>query len=185
MKLKRILITTLIIGFVGCCFYSCEDHQAPKATTGVKKATAEVATNAKGLTAEQENIKNRYAEDNKPGSIKHLYVISAMSGQTIIYSTVKGKVTSSGKRLSPYKVVGTDGQHVDRYSRGFKVNFAGTARYTSEVLQDDGTYGSSIPYLFWWDTKGAYHKHYVSGGQILHVSNKPMKVKSIMINISK
>ena len=55
---------------------------------------------------------------------------------------------------------------------------------TDEVVQDDGTYGSSIPYLYWWDTKGVYHQHYVSGGQIIHVSNEPVSVKGVVINMA-
>ena len=54
---------------------------------------------------------------------------------------------------------------------------------TAEVLQDDGTYGSSIPYVYWWDAKGVYHQHYVSGGQILHVSTVPIRVSKVIINV--
>ena len=54
---------------------------------------------------------------------------------------------------------------------------------TLEVVQDDGTYGHSSEYLYWWDTKGVYHQHYVSGGQIVHVSSQPLAVKGIIINM--
>ena len=54
---------------------------------------------------------------------------------------------------------------------------------TSEVLQDDGTYGSSMEYLYWWNTAGVGHKHYVTGGQIVHISEQPLSVKSIIINM--
>lgn len=53
----------------------------------------------------EENIAKKLTEDNKIGSIKYLYIVSAYSGDVLIYSTVKGKVTSSGKRISPYSVV--------------------------------------------------------------------------------
>jgi hypothetical protein len=51
------------------------------------------------------------------------------------------------------------------------------------VLQDDGTYGTSVDYLYWFDARGAYHQHYVTGGTIVHVSDQPLNVKSVIINI--
>ena len=143
----------------------------PKADSGVVKATAKVKTGADGLTVEQRNIKARLEEDNKPGSIKHLYLISAYSGQVIFYSTVKGKVTSGGKRLtSPVTLSKGDGGEW-------------SADFVMPRIQDDGTYGSSMPYLFWWDTKGVYHQHYVTGGQVVHVSSQPIVVKDVIINM--
>ncbi len=154
----------------------------PVAATGVKKATANVTVDADGLTVEQKNIRDRLEEDNKPGAIKHLYVISAYSGQTLIYSTVQGKVTSGGKRLTPMTTMGdTDGTWPKDSAMSVDIN--GTSRWTTEIIQDDGTYGNSMNYLFWFDSKGIYHQHYVSGGQIVHISAEPLAVKSVVINM--
>lgn len=160
---------------------ACEDtsREQPQSASGVKQAAIQIQTGSDGLTAEQRNISDRLKEDNKPGSIKHLYVISAFSGQVIIYSTVRGKVTSGGKRLTPTSINGNAGDA----GYTIPVNIDGHTRYTTEVLQDDGTYGSSSDYLYWWDTKGVYHQHYVSGGQIVHVSSQPLAVKGIIINM--
>jgi hypothetical protein len=147
-----------------------------QSVSGTKMATAgRVATGSDGLTTEQRNINERIKMDNKVGAIKHLYVISAYSGQTLIYSTVKGKVTSSGKRLTPDRVEGG--------VNNFTFDIGGNRHFTDQVLGEDGTYGSSIEYLYWWDSKDAYHQHYVTGGQILHVSDQPLSVKSIVINM--
>lgn len=184
MKRSLILISVLIsIVLIACCCGPLPTQNQPKSASGVMKANAKVKTGVDGLTTEQRNVKKRLEEDNKPGSVKHLYIISAMSGQVIIYSTVKGKITSSGKRLTPTTITCTDGQYVGKEHTGFRVNVGNDIKRTGEVLQDDGTYGSSIPYVFWWDVKGIYHQHYVSGGQILHVSNKPIPVKNITINM--
>lgn len=153
----------------------CADK--PVANSGVTKATTQIATGPDGLTVEQRNVRDRLQMDNKPGSIKHLYVISSFSGQVILYSTVKGKVTSSGKRLTPTSA------GVYQSGGAFKIELPSESFYTNEVLQDDGTYGSSVEYLFWWDVQGRYHQHYVSGGQIIHISDQPIPVKSIIINI--
>ena len=133
-----------------------------------------VQTNSDGKTIEQANISKRIAQDNTPGATKHLYVISPYSGQVIIYSTVQGKVTSSGKRLTPNRVDGTN---------SFTLKFGVHEYLTQQVLGEDGTYGSSEPYIYWWDTKGIYHEHQLTGGQIIHVSSEPLAVKSVIINM--
>jgi hypothetical protein len=190
-RLMFALIIFLSVSFFGCIDVPVQKGSPPetKSASGVTKAEAKVKTGADGLTVEQGNVKKRIELENTPGAIKHLYIISAMSGQVIIYSTVDGKVTSSGKRLTPTKVTA---QHVatGRYNDdavvfhyGEKVNIGGNSHRTSEVLQDDGTYGTSIHYLYWWDTRGQYHQHYVSGGQIIHVADQPMPVKNIIINL--
>lgn len=155
----------------------------PVSSSGVSKATVSIPTGADGLTAEQRNIKDRLTKDNEPGSIKHLYVISTYSGQTLIYSTVRGKVTSGGKRLTPGSVNYVYNPETSSNNSGFPIVIGNRTAVTSEVLQDDGTYGSSMDYLFWFDSKGIYHQHYVQGGQIVHVSSEPLSVRGVVINM--
>lgn len=145
----------------------------PVSTSGVGKAKADVVVGSDGLTTEQRNIKQRTEQDNVPGTVQHLYVISPYSGQVLIYSTVMGKVTSSAKRLTPNHLEGGSGSLPIIQSQG-------EAYYTDEMIGDDGTYGSSEPYIYWYDVKGAYHQHYVSGGQIIHISDQPIAVKNII-----
>src|SRR5262249_26185527 len=151
--------------------------------SGVSQASVKVQTDPSGMTAEQRNVRDRLLMDNKPGSIKHLYVISPLSGQVLIYSTVKGKVTSSGKRLSPRTVAAQDGKFVGSDFGGIPVSIAGMTRRTPEVLEDDGTYGESVPYIYWWDAQGRYHQHFFTEGQIIHVSDQPLQVKSVVLNL--
>jgi hypothetical protein len=177
MKLMTIVVAALMLP-------SCiEEPQPSNASGSVSKKTVEVSTDADGWTVEQKNIAERLKRDNVAGAIKHLYVISPYSGQVILYSTVKGKVTSSGKRLTPTSVAATDGQHVGHAHMGMGVNINGQTKYTSEVLQDDGSYGSSCEYIFWFDSKGIYHSHFFTGGQIIHVADQPMPVKNVIINL--
>ncbi len=166
----------LVCGLAGCNF---PPPQQPQSASGVSKATVQVQKGPDGLTTEQRNVGQRLLEDNKPGSIKHLYVISAYSGQVIIYSTVRGKVTSSGKRLSPTTIIGA----AEGVWNGFLVYIGVKGYYTSEVLQDDGTYGTSGEYFYWWDTKGVYHQQYLSSGVVVHISNQPLSVNGIIINM--
>lgn len=181
--MKRYLSLCLLVAALPFMLGANECDQAPaQSASGVSKAKAKVSTGSDGLTAEQRNIKERVEEDNKPGAIKHLYVISAYSGQVLIYSTVAGKVTSSGKRLTPTSVEAANSS--GSLYGGFAVPFGGSTQTTTEVLGDDGAYGSSVPYIYWRDTKGAYHQHYVEGGQIVHISDAPLAVKSIVINMA-
>lgn len=179
MKFLSLVLVVMLGGLVGCDLDMTT--RQPESASGVTQARVQVKTGSDGLTAEQRNVGKRLLEDNKPGSIKHLYVISAYSGQVLIYSTVQGKVTSGGKRLTPTTIVG--GYSQGGYYGGFPTTVGGREVYTSEVLQDDGTYGHSGDYLYWWDTKGVYHQHYLSGGQILHISTQPLSVKSVVINM--
>lgn len=171
-------IKTLLSIFVGLTLAGCEIEPPakPVSDSGVSKARARVTTGADGLTTEQRNVKARVEEDNKPGAIKHLYLISPMSGDVLLYSTVHGKVTSGGKRLSPTTVV-TGGSGEWR-ERGYRFD----GKETSEVLQDDGTYGSSNPYIFWWDMRGVYHQHFIGSAEI-HVSSEPMNFPKIILNL--
>lgn len=172
--------------FVAFLFMGNTDCGNPKAQatsdSGVKKASATIQTQANGNTVEQNNIIERLKRDNDVGSVKHLYIISAYSGQVLIYSTVKGKVTSSGKRLTPKTVIGGY-EGANGWYGGQRVNINGQRFRTHEVIQDDGTYGNSVHYLYWFDQAGVYHQHYVSGGQIVHISDQPIQVKSVVINM--
>jgi hypothetical protein len=165
------------VAFAALGFTGCGNNGPAKANSGAQQIVVKVPSSAEGRTMEQDNINERVKRDNAPGSIKHLYVISAMSGDVLIYSTVKGKVTSSGKRLSPVTV------NTGQGGSGVPISVAGSNYWTSEVLQDDGTYGSSIEYLYWFDQRGVYHQHYVTGGQILHISDQPLVVGKVIVNM--
>ena len=174
---KHLLFGMLIASSLTLSVSGCGIGDSPISSSGVKKATVKVETNLEGTTIEQQNVKNRLLTDNKIGAIKHLYIISPYSGKILLYSTVKGKVTSSGKRLTPTSV-NNDG--ISKLT--FRI---GDDNYnTNEVLQDDGTYGSSDPYIFWWDSKGIYHQHFLTGGQIIHVSDKILRVNPNEIQIN-
>lgn len=184
MKRTIFLLTALLGLFLLMSNSGCDSLQQRQTTTdsGVKKATVKtIETNADGYTVEQDQIARRLINDNKVGALKHLYIISPYSGDVIIYSTVKGKVTSSGKRLQPKTVIG------DSYQTNSSNNYVQVGNKiftTNELIQDDGTNGDSDPYIYWWDTKGVYHQHFMTGGQIIHISDQPLNVKSIKITIN-
>jgi hypothetical protein len=179
--MKKAIYLVLFTIFCTYLMISCvqKGNKQIKSDSGVTKATATVTTDADGTTVEQRNYKERIRRDNLPGSIKHLYVISAYSGQIIIYSTVRGKVTSASKRLTPSTAENRGGG----YTSGFPISIGNWTGSTTEILGDDGTYGPSDPYIYWYDTRDVYHQHYITGGQIIHISDQPLAVKSIIINM--
>lgn len=185
MFLKSLKLSYSLLIVISLLFTGCEElgntTPPPTSSSGVSKATAKVTTDLNGHTTEQNNVLERYKRDNLPGSIKHLYIISAYSGQVILYSTVKGKVTSSGKRLTPTTVAVAAGEYHSH--DGIDIGIDGKQYETGEVLQDDGTYGSSVEYLYWFDSRGNYHQQYVTGGMILHISDQPINVKNVTINL--
>lgn len=178
MKRLKVLGFLFVLPFL---LAASDESCAPPAasSSGLNRASVTVTPGSDGYSVEQRNVRDRLMADNKPGSIKHLYVISAYSGQVLIYSTVRGKVTSSGKRLTPETITGL----YDTNANSFSVPIGNVTALTHEVLSDDGTYGSSVPYVFWFDAKGVYHQHYIEGGQILHISDQPLAVKSIVLNM--
>lgn len=168
----RRIAAIALISTVGLTLAGCNEDQ-PQSASGVTKATVQVQVDpTTGRTIEQNQVAARLEQDNKPGAVKHLYIISPESGQVLIYSTVKGKVTSSGKRLSPRTTEDCN-----------YVTIGNERKCTKEVLEDDGTYGSSVDYIYWWDAQGRYHQHFFTGGQIIHISDYPITVRNVVINL--
>jgi len=186
--MQKVLVVLCLIFCIfllfGCPQQASHKTNQPQSTSGVEKATVNLKTDSSGMTVEQQNIAKRLEADNKPGAMKHLYIISAYSGEVIMYSAVKGKVTSGKKRLTPRTVAAIDGDMVGEPHNGIPIVIGNKWHWTSEVLEDDGTYGESMDYIYWWDTKGIYHQHMVTGGQIIHISDAPLNVKRVMINIT-
>lgn len=178
--MKRILFLLLITSLT---FISCNNYDGQqKSDSGIVKATVKINPGIDGLTTEQRNISKRLKADNMPGSIKHLYVVSAYTGDILLYSTVDGKVTSGGKRLSP-KTVNSAAGVSNTGVRGNYVNINGTDYLTDEVLDDGGSYGDSGQYLYWFDAQGNYQQYYPSGGTFIQISDRPLRVKKSTLSL--
>lgn len=104
----------------------------------------------RGATAflEIANIKNRLFQFGKPGRIAYVTFL-ADNGRPILYLPVTGKCTSSGKRLVP-------GEHtvlLEEGSSDKETYYRGAA---IAEQSDDGTYGSSAPYIYCFTPNGTY-----------------------------
>lgn len=178
MRKLLIFLMVLAIGASSCDFSKTQQTS----DSGISKATVKVKTGIDGLTVEQRNITNRLTRDNEPGSIKHLYIISAYTGDVLQYSTVDGKVTSGNKRLSPKTVVGGKVTSVGGTYYNW-VNIGGSNYITDEVLDDGGSYGDSGNYLYWFDAQGNYQQYYPSGGTYLHISDRPLRIRKSNLTV--
>lgn len=177
--LNRIIFATLLFLIV-----SCKDVKRTNQTSdsGVHKATTKISTSPDGTTIEQQNIIERLKRDNQIGSIKHLYIVSSYTGDVLQYSTVKGKVTSGGKRLSPKTVIGNAIQTSSNDAN--YVSIGGRDFATDEVLDDGGAYGDSGNYMFWFDAQGNYQQYYPSGGTYVQISDKPLRIKKSNLSLT-
>ena len=143
---------------------SC-DVQPSTSTKQSESQKAAAAANSVSFAAgnaEIENIKKRLQLTSDPALMGHIVLFNDM-GQPILYTTVKGKVTSGSKRLTaPFQET--------RMSRA-GVAEASSSDFT-DAPSDEGTWGSSNPYIFFWTTSGQYIQW---SGNYLY-SDKPFRL---------
>lgn len=137
MKIILAIMAALILA-------GCNNGGAqPKKVTEAQKAKQAAESIRFTENAEIENIKKRLELTSQPGLLGFLAVTNA-AGAPVMYTCVKGKITSSGKRLTP-KVKEW------RIDRG---EFNGSS--LGPAPSDEGTWGSSSPYIYWWTCGDQY-----------------------------
>lgn len=171
MKLKSLAIAT--IAALGLVIGACQPQSSSAVGQSQKEQQAAAAKKAAESVkivsnAEIDNIKKRIELVSKPGLLGYITLLNE-AGQPIFYTAVKGKITSSGKRLTP-KVKQW------KIDRG---NWNGTA--LGPAPSDEGTWGSSSPYIFFWTPGGQYFQW---SGKYLY-SDKPMRlrVEPLVVNV--
>jgi hypothetical protein len=155
-------VALLMLPLVGC-----QDAPASNKVTQAQKAAEAAQSINFEENAEIENIKRRLELTADPGKIGFILLMNA-AGQPIMYEGVKGKITSGSKRLtSPQKALGN-----------------GNGGYGAVVAtpSDEGTWGSSSPYVFYWNTDGVYRQW---DGNYLY-SDQPIRtrVEPLVINVT-
>lgn len=142
------------------CFVlaGCDDLPQSNKVTQSQKA-AEAAQSIKfDENAEIGNIKRRLELTADPGKYGFILLLN-QAGQPILYEGVKGKVTSGGKRLtSPNKALG---------------NGNGGYGAVMPTPSDEGTWGNSSQYIFYWNTDGVYRQW--DGGYLY--SDQPIRLR--------
>jgi hypothetical protein len=118
--------------------------------------------------AEIDNIKARLELTSNPGLMGFILLMNE-AGQPIMYTGVKGKISSSGKRLTaPVKEW--------RIDRG-----EWNGSQLGPAPSDEGTWGSSDSYIYFWTTNGQYMQW---NGKYLY-SDKPFRttVEPLVVSI--
>ncbi len=143
---------------------ACGVPPAPQEGTGgasqVQDLGFTIPENSRGNTSEQQNIIDRLKVTTDPTKVLWIHLI-ALDGEIIQRMPVAHKVTSSGKRLEPISAASSAEYGYDYpLVRGGN----GTTYETSELIQPDGTFGSSDNYIFWFDPQHRYHQWGTAGG---------------------
>lgn len=100
----------------------------------------------------------------------------ALDGKIIRRMPVRNKVTSSGKRLEPTTAA--------PYNEGYPLAGDGENSRTNELIQPDGTFGSSDPYIFWFDSMGRYHQYGTAGGIGYLLTDYPIDLENPMDRVT-
>ena len=150
---KIVSVSVALLMLISCTLLapSVQQQQAQKAYDAAQSVSFTD-------NAEIENIQHRLKLTGDPGLLGYILLLND-AGQPIYYSTVKGKVTSGGKRLTaPGNLNGYD------------------------QPSDEGTYGSSAPYIFFWTTSGQYiqwNGAYLFSDQPIRPTIEPLVVQVV------
>jgi hypothetical protein len=155
------------VAFLAACD-AAPATQAPQKQSQAQKA-AEVANSVRMVeNAEINNIKARLELTSNPGLMGFILLMNE-AGQPIMYTGVKGKITSGTKRL-------TAPAQQWKIDRG---EWNGTQ--LGPAPSDEGTWGSSDSYIYFWTTSGQYMQW---NGKYLY-SDKPFRttVEPLVVSV--
>lgn len=132
---------------------SCDDTNAE---IQAKKGAARAEKIQFLENSEQDNIEARLRTTGNPNQIGFISLINETTGTPFFYTSVRGKITSSGKRL-------TDPVYLEE-----------------PTPSDEGTWGSSDPYVYWWNLEGAYFQ---TNTKYLY-SSAPVRLEGGVLKVS-
>lgn len=161
--MRKTAVAVVALLFLGAC-----GDEAPKQKKVSEAQKAQRAAESITFTdnAEIENIKKRLELTSNPGLLGYIALINRV-GQVVLYTPVSGKVTSGAKRLTPQsKLWGVD--------RG---QYNGSA--IGPAPSDEGTWGSSNPYVYFWTPGGQYIQtsmEYVYSDKPFRLNEEPLMV---------
>lgn len=182
MKNKKIIGGVVLLAFVILTGEGCDSITSTQSTQEQEQAVVQ-ETHARQAIAvplphldnslERINIKKRLETFDDPNKVSYIYLVNY--GRVMAFYTIKGKVTSGNKRLTPTQTI---------EQRGSCGNYTGDncALSSQESPELDGSYGSSAPYIYFWTTEGAYVQwsgDYMLVDQPLKLATQPELVREI------
>ncbi len=156
------LTTVFTIAILSVMFAACNPQASAKTAKVTQSQKAKAAADSISFTenAEIDNIKKRLQLTSDPGLTGFILLMNE-AGQPIMYTGIIGKVTSGSKRLT------APVQSWSTKSGGYWGKSLGAAP------SDEGTWGSSSPYIYFWTTTGQYMQW---NGKYLY-SDKPFRTR--------
>lgn len=180
LALLGIILSGVLVTKTYACgwFSSCnEETTAQTVTDNQKKLENSSPLPVLESSLERENISKRLILFSKSDKISYIYLTSY--GKVMAFYTIKGKITSSTKRLTAQSVSVDDCGGV--YAVGENTGCTASMG-TVEQPELDGTYGSSAPYIYFWTTDGTYvqwNGEYMLADQPLQLTTQPELVRTI------
>ena len=184
MKVATVVGLITMILAVGLSW--CIEEEKPNpvlqstSSSGVTKTTASLKPVIDGYTVEQYLINKRLTMDNRDDVVKYFYLLG-MTGQIVMKDVIEYKMVSSGKRLTPRTVAAFGTSDYDRHVAGSPIVVGDRSYQTNEIIEDDGTYGDSGQYFFYFTTAGNYVKVIPMGSFIGVESDKQMTPKELIL----
>lgn len=123
-------LTAIVLPLAGCAYESADD----------RARNALQAQKATGLTLEKANLNEKRSREESPDAIRYLYLMNF--GQTVGYYITKGKISNSGSQATPEQDI-----HWTCHSGSCE-------HLVVDGPQDDGSYGSGDPGIFFFTTDG-------------------------------
>lgn len=163
----RILISAMVAMSAGLLVTACEPNAPSARDVEAKKGMAAANSIKFETNAERDNIVKRLKRTSDPGMIGFVLLLNE-AGQPIAYLNVIGKITSGGKRLTP---------PMEYYCP----TGAATCGW-QPAPSDEGTYGSSNPYVFFFTTDDQYFQwsgHYLYSDKPFRINAKPLVVNIV------
>lgn len=145
---RAFIIAVLALGIAACEPNTASEEQAQRGAARAEQIVGSAAANA-----EQDNISARLAITTNPNTLGYIALLN-QNGGVVLYTAVRGKVTSSGKRL-------TDPVDINGHPRP----------------SDEGTWGSSDSYIYFFTPQGQYMQWtgpYVYSNSPIRLANEPL-----------
>lgn len=138
MNATKKMATVLTVGALALGASACSSNDDDKFAEREKQQTAKRDTTRD--TLEKQNLKERMRRQERPTALGYVYLVNF--GKPFGYYAIKGKVSAAGSQLTPENDVIRDaGQY-------------GGGNVVTDGPQDDGTYGSGDPGIFFFTTDG-------------------------------
>lgn len=158
--MRTLVIALCAVSLAGCDYETTNKDRQSKAAQNAAQSIQFTEN------AEIDNIKARVQLTANPGLLGFVLLMNE-AGQPIMYEGVKGKITSGSKRLTPT----TEVRCVPSFNEKGERN--GCNYHAVPGTSDEGTYGTSGEYVYYWNQNGEFRQW---NGKYLY-SDRPFRTR--------